>query len=72
MNLVHAALLQVMRGGDSTAGITVRNCPLPRTWSQDKASAVGDAFTAALFFMIAFCFIPASYATFVVKEREVK
>jgi hypothetical protein len=26
--------------------------------------------TAALFFMIAFCFIPASYASFIVKERS--
>ncbi len=39
---------------------------------QDNNQASLDAFTAALFFMIAFCFIPASYVTFIVKEKEVK
>ncbi len=71
MNLMHSALLQVLTNKDG-ATITVRNHPLPRTWSQDNNIATADAFTAALFIMIAFCFVPASYATFVVKEREVK
>lgn len=71
VNLVHEAFLQVL-SGDSSAKITVRNYPLPRTWLQNNDAATLDAFTAALFFMIAFCFIPASYVTFVVKEREVK
>ena len=71
MNLVHEAFLQVLTS-TPTAGISIRNYPLPRTWQQDNNSASVDAFTAALFFMIAFCFIPASYASFIVKEREVK
>lgn len=71
MNLVHEAFLQVLTNSNE-ASIKVRNFPLPRTWQQENNSASIDAFTAALFFMIAFCFIPASYASFIVKEREVK
>mmetsp|Transcript_26423 Transcript_26423/g.39214 ORF Transcript_26423/g.39214 Transcript_26423/m.39214 type:complete len:1955 (+) Transcript_26423:136-6000(+) len=71
MNLVHEAFLQVLTGVGA-ASITVRNYPLPRTWEQENNAASVDAFTAALFFMIAFCFIPASYAAFIVKEKEVK
>jgi ATP-binding cassette subfamily A (ABC1) protein 3 len=71
MNLVHEAFLQVLTG-DGSAEIKVRNYPLPRTWEQQNNAASVDAFTAALFFMIAFCFIPASYVSFIVKEKEVK
>jgi ATP-binding cassette, subfamily A (ABC1), member 3 len=71
MNLVHESFFQVLTNTPS-ASIRVRNFPLPRTWQQENNSAAVDAFTAALFFMIAFCFIPASYASFIVKEREVK
>jgi ATP-binding cassette subfamily A (ABC1) protein 3 len=35
-------------------------------------AAAGDAFVVSLFTMIAFCFIPASFGVFVVREREVK
>lgn len=71
MNLVHEAFLQVMTG-NGKATIVANNYPLPRTSKQDSNEASLDAFTAALFFMIAFCFIPASYVSFIVKEREVK
>jgi ATP-binding cassette subfamily A (ABC1) protein 3 len=71
VNEVHQAFLQV-RSDISTASITTRNFPLPRTFKQDNQEASQNAFVAALFCMIAFCFIPASFATFVVKEREVK
>lgn len=71
INLIHSALLQVL-SGEGTATIQVRNNPLPRTFKQDQQYATMDAFTAAIFIMIAFCFIPASYASFIVKEREVK
>lgn len=71
MNLLHTAMLQVLTDVGN-ANIVVSNHPLPRTWKQDNNSATADAFTAALFIMIAFCFVPASYATFIVKEREVK
>jgi ATP-binding cassette subfamily A (ABC1) protein 3 len=71
VNLVHESFLQVM-AGNGKANIIANNYPLPRTWKQDNNEASIDAFTAALFFMIAFCFIPASYVSFIVKEREVK
>lgn len=71
MNEVHQAYLQA-RTGNPSASITTHNYPLPQTYLQDQASSTGNAFVAALFFMIAFSFIPASFATFVVKEREVK
>ena len=71
MNLVHESFLQVMTG-NGKASIVANNYPLPRTWKQDNNEAAIDAFTAALFFMIAFCFIPASYVSFIVKEREIK
>jgi ATP-binding cassette subfamily A (ABC1) protein 3 len=71
VNLVHQAFLQVVTG-TPTATITARNYPLPETYKQKNDAATADAFVVALFAMIAFCFIPASFAVFVVKEREVK
>jgi ATP-binding cassette subfamily A (ABC1) protein 3 len=71
VNEVHQSFLQV-KSGIATAKITTRNFPLPRTFQQDNQEASENAFVTALFCMIAFCFIPASFATFVVKEREVK
>ena len=44
--------------------------PLPLTRQQQQFASAGDAFTAATFVIIAFAFIPASHAIFVVKERE--
>mmetsp|Transcript_62430 Transcript_62430/g.122842 ORF Transcript_62430/g.122842 Transcript_62430/m.122842 type:complete len:2323 (-) Transcript_62430:80-7048(-) len=71
VNLIHQAFLQVVTG-TSTATITARNYPLPETYKQKNEAATADAFVVALFAMIAFCFIPASFAVFIVKEREVK
>lgn len=71
VNLVHQAYLQVATD-TPTAKITVHNYPLPETYKQKNDAATADAFVVALFAMIAFCFIPASFAVFVVKEREVK
>ncbi len=71
VNEVHESYLRVLTGIPS-ASITVHNFPLPRTYLQDNAEASSNAFVASLFCMIAFCFVPASFATFVVKEREVK
>jgi ABC-type multidrug transport system ATPase subunit len=71
VNEVHQSFLQVLANSED-AKITVRNYPLPRTFQQNSESASANAFAASLFFMIACCFIPASFATFVVKEREVK
>ena len=71
VNLVHQAYLQVV-SGIPDAKITVHNYPLPETYKQKNNAATADAFVVALFAMIAFCFVPASFAVFVVKEREVK
>ena len=71
MNLVDQAFLQVITGNNQST-ITTHNFPLPRTFSQVRMSATQSAVTASFFFMIAFSFIPASFATFVVKEREIK
>ena len=71
VNEVHQAFLQVLTGVP-TAQIIARNYPLPQTYKQKNDAATADAFVIALFAMIAFCFVPASFAVFVVKEREVK
>jgi ATP-binding cassette subfamily A (ABC1) protein 3 len=69
MNIAHQAALQVATG-IPTASINMASHPLPLTRQQQRFASAGDAFTAATFIMIAFSFIPASYAIFVVKERE--
>jgi ATP-binding cassette subfamily A (ABC1) protein 3 len=71
VNLVHSSYLQALTGSLS-ASITTHNHPLPQTYQQENQSAAVDAFVVSLFCMIAFCFIPASFAVFVVKEKEVK
>ena len=71
VNQVHQAFLQVL-ANSSQAGITARNYPLPSTFKQQTQTATVSAFIVALFCMIACCFIPASFAVFIVKEREVK
>jgi len=70
MNLVHEAALKVITNG--TGYIKTSTHPLPLTLSQKKAVQAVDAFSAAIQIMVAFCFIPAAYAIFVVREREVK
>ena len=71
VNQVHQAFLQVL-SNTSNAKIITRNYPLPPTYKQETQTAKISAFIAALFCMIACCFIPASFAVFIVKEREVK
>ena len=71
MNIINSASLATLTSNPS-ASITTNNHPLPMTQKETNATQTADAFTAALMIMIAFCFLPASYAIFVVKEREVK
>jgi hypothetical protein len=84
VNLMHTAFLRVLtdsstakikirnaplpRCVNGNILSSVFECVSRRTYKQDQQSANIDAFTASLFLMIAFCFIPASYAIFVVKE----
>ena len=70
VNLVHQAALKLSTGV-AGAQIRVSNYPLPRTYRQKLSARTVDSFTAALFLAIAFCFIPASFAAFLVREREV-
>ncbi|CAM9440491.1 unnamed protein product, partial [Chrysoparadoxa australica] len=52
--------------------ITLRNNPLPKTVAQEAGRKELDGFTTSLIVTMAFCMIPAAYAIYVVKEREVK
>ncbi|KAJ1408914.1 ABC-2 family transporter protein-domain-containing protein, partial [Ochromonadaceae sp. CCMP2298] len=70
VNLVHQAFLQVL--SVPTAKITTHSYPLPTTYREKNEAASASAFVTALFTLIAFCFIPAQMAVFVVREREVK
>lgn len=70
-NLISNSLIKVMSNNPDSY-IKLSNHPLPRTNSQDNTKQTADGFTAAVFIMIAMCFLPASYAAFIVKEREVK
>jgi ATP-binding cassette subfamily A (ABC1) protein 3 len=70
-NLIHTALLQEALQ-NSSVRIVINSHPLPRTVRQNEQSASFSALTVALFLSIAFAFIPAGFAVFVVREREVK
>jgi ATP-binding cassette subfamily A (ABC1) protein 3 len=69
MNLVHDALLKDAVGSHDV-GITVRNHPLPSSYSQRRQRRDIGAFSAAIIVNVAFAFIPASFAVAIVKERE--
>ncbi|CAM9424100.1 unnamed protein product, partial [Ectocarpus fasciculatus] len=59
-------------GGTALPSITIRSSPLPRTRGEELARQTIDGFTTAIMVVISICFLPASYAIFVVKERAVK
>jgi ATP-binding cassette subfamily A (ABC1) protein 3 len=69
MNLVHDALLKDALGSHDV-GITLRNHPLPSSYSQRRQRRDIGAFSAAIIVNVAFAFIPASFAVAIVKERE--
>lgn len=50
--------------------VTTTNHPLPLTNVQRSVNQSTSAFTMTLFLVLAFAFIPASQAVFIVKERE--
>jgi ATP-binding cassette subfamily A (ABC1) protein 3 len=68
MNLVNTAIMRTLTTG--TGSITVSNKPMPLTLLQEQTSQSGDAFSASTYIVIGFAFLPASYAIFVVRERE--
>lgn len=69
MNVANQAALQAITGNPA-AKIETASHPLPLTRQQRQFATAGDAFASATFIMIAFSFVPASYAIFIVKERE--
>jgi ATP-binding cassette subfamily A (ABC1) protein 3 len=71
INLMNAAILRLATQNKNMT-IQTRNHPLPMTESQHLQHHDLDAFSAAIVVIIAFSFIPASFAVPVVKEREVK
>lgn len=70
INMVNDAAYKWV-SGNASSSITVRSAPFPYTRRQRDNINNGISFTAVLFIIIAFSFIPASFAVFVVKEREV-
>jgi hypothetical protein len=70
-NLVHNALFR-RSTGDGAASIWTAVHPLPFTATQQVIVSAANGFSIAIITAIAFVFIPASYAVFVVREREVK
>lgn len=71
VNELHNSYLQAATGF-LTARIKINNHPLPPTYNEQHIDATISSFVVALFCMIAFCFIPSNFVTFIVKEREVK
>ena len=71
MNIMNTGLLRWMRGDTAgTLSIAARNHPLPYTKRQATLLSSYFTFGAAVIIVLAFAFIPASWAIFVVKERE--
>jgi len=68
LNLLSNMYYQRLSNRDPAASIVLRMDPLPLTSEQE---ALTTSFTA-VFIAIAFAFIPASFAGFMVKERETK
>jgi len=56
--------------GSSDAGITVRSYPFAGTKKQQLLSQTPSTIMAVIIISIAFCFIPASFVMFVIRERE--
>ena len=71
VSIVNSGLLNWVTGGGSNASISVEVQPLPFSQLQQELISTLSNFFAVLFIVIAFSFIPASFAVFVVKEREV-
>ena len=72
MTLVNSALLRWLHGdaGPDAHTIATHSHPLPYTRRQSLLLASYFTFGAAVIIVLAFAFIPASWAIFVVKERE--
>ena len=81
MNLLNSALWRSSPAGGAAAGactgpaaacgIATRNHPLPLTAVQQQYALSQQSFSVVQVLLIATCFVPATFITFVVREREV-
>ena len=78
LNIFTSTLYNMTLAADSTAvaagaggSITVVNHPLPYTIAQKGILSAATSFVTVLFIVISFSFIPASFAVFIVREREI-
>jgi len=69
LGAMNEALLGFL-GSDAT--ITVSSYPVPLTASFDEYDASGEGFNVSIFILLAFAFIPAGFAQYIVRERETK
>ena len=73
LHIVADALVRVANGGaQATASITTNFRPFSLTMTQTSQSAETSTFTSALIIVMAFAFIPVSFATFIVRERQLE
>jgi ATP-binding cassette, subfamily A (ABC1), member 3 len=70
INMINSGLYNWLNR-NAGASIRVINAPLPFTNRQSVVVSSITSFVSVLFVVIAFSFIPSSFAVFVVKEREV-
>jgi ATP-binding cassette, subfamily A (ABC1), member 3 len=68
--MLNSGLFNWLSGNTQGSSITVVNAPLPFTQRQAQVVSSITSFISVLFVVIAFSFIPASFAVFVVRERE--
>jgi ATP-binding cassette subfamily A (ABC1) protein 1 len=84
LNLASSALWRISPSGGAGAagaaacsgpaaacGIAARNHPLPLTAVQQQYALSQQSFSVVQVLLIATCFVPATFITFVVREREV-
>jgi ABC-type multidrug transport system ATPase subunit len=74
INVFTSAAWRFLSGAGSSAqlaSVTARSNPVPFTQEEKSIQNSASSFVAVLFITLAFAFIPASFAVFVVREREV-
>jgi len=71
LNALNEALLRFVTGNED-ASITIRNHPLKLTHYELSQKSGVDGFIVTIFVLFAFAFIPAGFAQYVVREKEMK
>ena len=70
-NMTLAAESSAAQAAHASGSITVTNHPMPYTIAQKGILSAATSFVTVLFIVISFSFIPASFAVFIVREREI-